>query len=185
MTDALQTAPASPAAAPPPAQTANATGAIAGGETDSSAQNLKLKKQMAAAAKPNLYAQKDEKAVPAPNETGAVVRSPDPRVLWRKQEKGILESDNGGATWRPVDLPVANARVVAIAAPSAQVCWLVGRDSLILVTTDRAHWQSIVPPVQADFVEVVAENESSATVASAEGLRFQTTDGGKHWHPAQ
>ncbi len=186
MADGLQTAPASPAVAPPPAQTANAAGGIAGGEADSSAQALKSKKQMAVAAKPNLYAQKDEKAALALSGIGAgarVVRTPDPKVLWQIAEKGILKSQDGGATWHQADLPVANAPVVALAAPSAQVCWLVGRDSLILLTTDGTHWQSIVPPAQADFVKVVAENESSATVTSVEGARFQTRDSGKHWRP--
>ncbi len=152
-TDALQTAPASPAVAP---------------------------------AKPTLYAQKDAKAALAPSGIGAVarvVRTPDPKVLWQIPETGILKSEDDGATWRQVNLPVANAHVVSIATPSAQVCWLVGRDSLILLTTDGTRWQSIVPPAQADFVQVVAEDESSATVASSEGLRFQTSDGGKHWHP--
>ena len=106
----------------------------------------------------------------------------DPKVLWQMAEKGILKSEDGAATWQPVDLPVANAQIVSIAAPSAQVCWLVGRDSLILLTTDGAHWQTVAPPAKADFVHVVAENAFSATVATAEGLRFQTGDGGKHWH---
>ena len=182
LADALQTTPALPAANTPSALTGNAGGNVQA-ETDSSAQALKSTQQMAAPAKPSLYAQKDEKAAPAPSQIGAAVRTSDPRVLWRKQEKGILKSEDGGATWHQADLPAANARIVALAAPSAQVCWLVGRDSLILLTTDGAHWQSIVPPVKTDFVQIVAENASSATLATAEGLRFQTSDGGKHWHP--
>lgn len=184
-TDALQTAPASPAAAPPPAAAANA-GGIVQAETDVRAQALKSKQQMAAPAKPNLYAQKDARAAAAASGIGAVarvVRTPDPKVLWQIPEQGVLKSEDGAATWRQANLPVANAHVVSIAAPSAQVCWLVGRDSLILLTTDGTHWQTIAPPARADFVQVVAEGASSATVATAEGLRFQTTDTGKHWHP--
>ena len=112
-----------------------------------------------------------------------VVRTPDPKVLWQIPEQGVLKSEDGGATWRQAHLPVANAHVVSIAAPSAQVCWLAGRDSLILLTTDGTHWQTVAPPAKADFVQVVAENAFSATVATAEGLRFQTGDAGKHWHP--
>lgn len=185
LADALQTAPATPAATAPPALAGNA-GAMAQAETDENAQGLKLKEQMGAAAKPNLYAQKDAKAAPAFSGTGAVARvvpTPDPKVLWQIPERGVLKSEDGGATWRPANLPVANARVVATASPTAQVCWLVGRDSLILLTTDGKHWQTIVPPAQADFVRVTAENASSATVATADGQRFQTSDGGNHWHP--
>jgi hypothetical protein len=182
LADALQTAPASPAAA---AQPANA-GAMAQAETDESAPALKSKQQMGAAAKPNLYAQKDAKVTPALGGNGAVagvVRTPDPKVLWQIAEQGVLKSEDGGATWRQASLPVANAHVVSIAAPSGQVCWLVGRDSLILLTTDGTRWQTVALPAMADFVQVVAENAFSATVATADGLRFQTGDGGKHWHP--
>jgi len=182
--DSLQTAPASPAAAPP--VLAGNAGGMVQAETDESAQALKLKEQMGAAAKPNLYANKDAKAAPASSGTGAVarvVRTPDPKVLWQIPEQGVLKSEDGGATWHQASLTVANAHVVSVAAPSAQVCWLAGRDSLILLTTDGTHWQTVAPPAREDFVQVVAENAFSATVATAEGLRFQTGDAGKHWHP--
>jgi hypothetical protein len=187
LADALQTAPASPTAAAPPTQAANAGGMVQA-ETDENAQALKSKQQMAAAAKPNLYAKKDkdEQAVQGTGLagiTGVLVHTPDPKVLWRFSEQGVLGSEDGGATWRQVSLPVANAHIVSIAAPSAQVCWLAGRDSLILLTTDGAHWQTVAPPAKADFVQVVAENAFSATVVTADGLRFQTGDAGEHWHP--
>ncbi len=183
---ALQTGPASPSAAAPPEKAANAiSGGAARAETDAGAQALKSK-QMAGVGRSNLYAKKDEKAAPAADQIGAaarVVRAPDPKVLWQIPERGLLKSEDGGATWRPVDLPVANARVVFVAAPSTEVCWLVGRGGLILLTTDGTHWQTVEPPARADFVRVAAENAASATVSTAEGRRFQTGDGGKHWNP--
>ena len=184
LADALQTAPASPAAAAPPAEAGNAGGMVQA-ETDETVQAMKSKQQMAASAKPNLYDQKDAKAASVSGGIGAVgrvVRTPDPKVLWQTPEQGVLKSEDGGATWRQAGLPLANAHVVSISAPSAQVCWLAGRDSLMLLTTDGTHWQTLAPPAKADFVEVVAENAFSATVATAEGLRFQTGDAGKHWH---
>ena len=183
--DDLQTGPASPAAAPPPAQAANA-GGMAQEQRDESVQALKSKQPMAAPAKQKLYAKKDEKAAPASIGIAAaarVVPTADPKVLWRIPEQGILKSEDGGATWRQSDLPIANAHIVSVAAPSAQVCWLAGRDSLILLTTDGTRWQTVAPPARADFVQVVAENASSATVTTSEGQRFQTNDSGKHWHP--
>ena len=182
---ALQTAPASPATATPSPQAGNAGGMVQA-ETDESAQTAKLKEQMGAAAKPNLYAKKDAKAAPTSGGIGAVarvVRTPDPNVLWQIPEKGVLKSEDAGATWHQANLRVANARVVALAAPSAQVCWIVGRDSLILLTTDGMHWQTVAPPAQADFVQAVAENASSATVTTSDGQRFQTNDAGMHWYP--
>lgn len=185
MTDTLQTAPASPAAAAPPAQAANAGGTVQG-ERDESAQTLKSKQQMTAPAKPNLYAKKDEKTAPASSGIGAVarvVRTPDPKVLWQIPEQGVLKSEDGGATWRQASLLVANAHIVSIAAPSAQVCWLAGRDSLILLTTDGTNWQTVGPPARADFVRVEAQDASSATVTARDGHQFTTSDAGKHWHP--
>ncbi|HEY6904044.1 MAG TPA: YCF48-related protein [Candidatus Acidoferrales bacterium] len=185
LADALQTAPASPAANAPPVQAGNAGGMLQA-ETDESPQSLKSKQQMAAPAKPNLYAQKDAKAATVSGGIGAVarvVRTPDPKVLWQISEQGVLKSEDGGGTWQQANLPVANAHIVSVAAPSAQVCWLVGRDSLILLTTDGTHWQTVAPPARADFVQVAAENAFSATVTTAEGLRFQTGDAGQHWHP--
>ena len=86
-----------------PRRQANAGGMVQA-ETDESAPALKSKQQMAAPAKPNLYAQKDAKAAPASGGIGAVarvVRTPDPKVLWQIAEKGVLKSEDGGATWRP------------------------------------------------------------------------------------
>jgi hypothetical protein len=185
LADALQTAPASPAANAPPALAGNAGGMVQA-ETDESTQALKSKQQVGATAKPNLYAQKDAKAAPPSGGIGAVarvVRTPDAKVLWQIPEQGVLKSEDGGATWRQASLPVTNGHVASISAPSARVCWLAGRDSLILLTTDGTHWQTVAPPARADFIQVVAENAFSATVATADGLRFQTGDAGEHWHP--
>ena len=184
MVGALQNAPASPAAAAPLGQAANTMRGTARAEAGATAQVLKSK-QMADAATPNLYAKKDEKAAPAAGGTGIaarVVRTPDPKVLWRIPEQGLQKSEDGGATWRQADLPVANARIAFIAAPSAQVCWVAGRGGIILRTTDGTHWEAIASPAHADFVQIAAENASSATVATAEGLRFQTSDAGKQWN---
>jgi hypothetical protein len=113
-----------------------------------------------------------------------LVRSPDPDVLWRISSGRFVErSKDAGATWR-VQWTSANARVVAGAAPSVETCWLVGRNGIILLTTDGKKWKTIAPPAEADFVEVEATDASSATVTTTDDRKFTTSDGGKRWAPA-
>jgi hypothetical protein len=113
-----------------------------------------------------------------------VVHSPDPDVLWRISSGRFVErSSDAGSTWR-VQWTKANAHVVAGAAPSIETCWLVGRNGIILLTTDGKKWRTIAPPADADFVDVAATDASSATVTTTDDRKFTTTDGGKRWIPA-
>jgi photosystem II stability/assembly factor-like uncharacterized protein len=113
-----------------------------------------------------------------------VVRSPDPQILWRVSSGRYVErSTDAGATWR-AQWTSANAHVVAGSAPSADTCWLVGRNGIVLVTADGKKWHTIEPPASADFVAVSASNAASATITSTDGRKFETSDGGKHWSPA-
>jgi hypothetical protein len=113
-----------------------------------------------------------------------VVHSPDPDVLWRISSGRFVErSSDAGSTWR-VQWTNANAHVIAGAAPSVETCWLVGRNGIILLTTDGKKWRTITPPADADFVDVAATDASSATVTTTDDRKFTTTDGGKRWIPA-
>jgi hypothetical protein len=114
-----------------------------------------------------------------------IIPTPDSKTLWRIAGGGFIErSEDGGATWNGT-LPKQNAYYVAGSAPSAKVCWLVGDDGIILLTPDASNWQAIPPPVRADFVAVNARNASSATVTTADGRKFTTTNRGKTWKPAE
>ena len=114
-----------------------------------------------------------------------MILTPDPAVLWRFAGSGFVErSTDGGATWQGEE-PSAGGQLVAGAAPSANVCWIVGRDGLILLTKDAKSWKKIPPPVETDFVAVSAESAPSATITTADGRKFATKDGGKKWKPAE
>jgi Photosynthesis system II assembly factor YCF48/Putative zinc-finger len=129
---------------------------------------------------------KDQKAsLQAAYRRSIEFHSPDSRVLWRAPGGGLIErSVDGGTTWQ-AQRPVVDARIVAGTALSANTCWIAGRDGIILLTKDGTNWTTIPPPVHADFVNISASDDSSATVTTADGRKFTTQDAGKKWQPAQ
>ncbi|MCC7241688.1 MAG: hypothetical protein IT180_07160 [Acidobacteria bacterium] len=109
------------------------------------------------------------------------VVSGDPAVQWRLSGIGVVErSTDGGASWERLPTGVAEA-LTAGAAPSATVCWLVGRDGLVLVSTDGRTWQRASAPANDNLVAIDAVDTRSATVRTASGTRFRTADGGASW----
>jgi len=117
--------------------------------------------------------------------TMSVIKTPDPSVVWRIVAEGFVErSEDSGETWKGQS-PYPNARFLAGAAPTAKICWLVGRDGVIVLTTDAKHWRKIEPPVSVDLFGVTAESASVAVVTVADGRKFATSNGGKAWSPVQ
>jgi len=120
--------------------------------------------------------------------TGNFITTPDPKVLWRIVAGTAVElSKDGGATWKKQELRSfeANPQIAAGYAPTKKICWLVGRDGVIILTRDAAHWVPIPPPVNTDFVGVTAQDNFSATVTTADGHKFSTDDAGDHWNPVR
>jgi hypothetical protein len=143
-------------------------------------------KKMSVMVRDRSLAQTESVMVEAGELTSArtLVRTPDPEVLWRFSSGRFVErSSDAGATWR-VQWTNAGAHLIAGAAPTADTCWLVGRDAMILLTTDGRKWKTISPPADADFVDIAATDASSATVTTTDDRKFRTSDGGKHWTPA-
>ena len=119
--------------------------------------------------------------------TGDIITTPDPKVLWRIVAGTTVElSKDGGTTWQSQQLRSfqANPQITTGYAPTAKICWLVGRGGVILLTRDAAHWVPIPPPISVDFVGVTAQDNFSATVTTADGRKFSTDDAGDHWKPA-
>ncbi len=177
---------------PPTAQpsTPESASAVSGGnaiaQPTAVAKPARSEHLSAAVATNRSLAQTETVEVQAGDETSArtLVRSPDPQVLWRFSSGRYVErSSDAGTTWR-VQWTSPNAHLVAGAAPTADTCWLVGRDAMILVITDGKKWRTIAPPADTDFVDVTATDASSATVTSTDGRKFTTSDSGRHWTPA-
>jgi len=102
-----------------------------------------------------------------------------PRVRWRIMTSGQVErSIDAGATWLPVALD-PSASVGNGAAPSADVCWLIGRAGLVLLSSDGARFARLPFPEPIDLQSVTAIDARQATVVTVDGRAFTTTDAGQ------
>lgn len=111
------------------------------------------------------------------------IRSPasNARVSWRVLASGQVErSATGGSTWSPVTI-TPPATIVSGAAPSATVCWLIGRTGIVLLSTDGMTFRRVASPDVADLRSITAIDEMEATVTTIDGRVFKTEDGGSHW----
>jgi len=125
------------------------------------------------------------------------IRAPQADYRWRiVPPSGIQRSTDGGVTWSAVDavaprsqgqqaseVAIAGPQMVLTAgsSPSRDVCWIVGRAGLVLVTTDGATWQRRPIPEAADLTTVRAVDARAATVTTADGRQFTTLDAGATW----
>ncbi len=110
-----------------------------------------------------------------------VIVSPDPNSRWRVTAPGTIErSEDGGRVWLPVRIN-AKEDVLAGASPSRLTCWLVGRNGLVLLATDGTNFTRLPFPASVDLLSVTSPEPRIATVTTADGRTFRTTDGGRTW----
>jgi hypothetical protein len=118
--------------------------------------------------------------------------SPDSMSRWRITSRRIVEhSTDGGATWleQPtgVALPAALtfSALIAGSAPSASICWIVGQDGVVLLSTDGRTWRRVAFPATIALVSVRAADERTATITDINGRTYTTSDGGVRWAQSQ
>jgi hypothetical protein len=103
------------------------------------------------------------------------------KLVWRFGPAGSIErSEDAGATWQRQASGV-QGDLLAGSAPSATVCWAVGRGGIVLRTTDGATWAQVGSPASVDLVAIEARDASQATVTTVEGKSYATSDGGRTW----
>jgi len=110
------------------------------------------------------------------------IRTADGIERWRLGEHGIIEHFTSDRGWIRQDSGVAT-NLTAGSAPSPNACWVVGSGGTILRTDDGERWQRVGSPTSANFAAVSAIDASSATVTTADGRRFFTSDTGRTWRP--
>lgn len=110
-----------------------------------------------------------------------LVASPDADVLWRITGRDVERTVNGGRSWQPQPTG-SDVDLLAGAAPSASIAWIVGRKGMVLVSTDARTWRRLASPdPSADLIAVTADDASTAVVTTADGRRYRTTDAGRTW----
>lgn len=103
--------------------------------------------------------------------------------MWRVGPEGHVERSNDkGATWRPQSSGV-KSDLLAGTAVSAQVAWVVGREGVILRTTDGMTWQRIASPnrLMVDWTSIQATDANHASIKSSDDRSFRTENGGHTW----
>jgi hypothetical protein len=108
------------------------------------------------------------------------IGSPDPLVRWRLRRRTVEKSIDGGKSWTAVPTGI-DAEWTAGAAPTTTAFWIVGRGGMIARSTDGRAFERIPFPELTDLSGVQATDAQTATVSSADGHTFTTTDGGRSW----
>ena len=103
-------------------------------------------------------------------------------VVGQLQARDAFATNPCGPPWPapPADLA---GQITAGSAPSADVCWLVGRAGTVLRSTDHQTWQRVNLPQAVDLSAVTATDARTATVMAIDGRTFSTSDAGVTWTP--
>ena len=134
-------------------------------------------------------------AVPAPsvaaarlsafaNPLDSLIVSSNPATRFRLLPGGnVQRSADGGATWR-TETTGASVTLTAGSSPSPSVCWLIGPNGIVLLSTNGPSWRRIAFPEAVDLRAVVAVDGENATVTTGDGRAFVTDDAGQTWSRA-
>lgn len=110
-----------------------------------------------------------------------LIPSPDSTVQWRISGIAVERSADAGRTWQaqPTGTTV---ELAAGSSPAPSVCWIVGRAGTVLLSTDGATWRRLASPdPAADLAAVAALDDRTATVTTADGRSYRTSDAGRTW----
>jgi hypothetical protein len=104
-----------------------------------------------------------------------------PPFYWRILSTDVIERSVDRLKWEPVAIDPPVQGLAGGAAPSATVCWIIGRAGLVLRTTDGKEFTRVTQPALVDLISITAQDALRATVTTVGGQTFSTTDGGKNW----
>jgi hypothetical protein len=85
-----------------------------------------------------------------------------------------------GGSW-PAPPADVGREITTGSAPSADVCWMAGRNGIVLRSTDHQIWQRVTFPENVDLSTINATDARTATVVTVDGRTFSTSDGGVTW----
>jgi photosystem II stability/assembly factor-like uncharacterized protein len=113
---------------------------------------------------------------PAPPE----IASPDGSRRWRIVASGIERSEDSGRSWTLIR-PAAGDVITSGVAPTASICWLIGRSGIVLVSADGSTFTRVPLPETIDLSAIAATDARNAVVTTVDGRRFRTDDSGRTW----
>ena len=138
------------------------------------------------AARPEADA-REERALRAPAAAPAAPAAPPPEAAAgaAAQSANVLAervqmAPLCGSAWTAA-LPAAPTELLAGSSPAAGICWVVGRGGAVWRSVDGRTWQRLTFPEVTDLSAVTATDARSASVSSADGRMFSTSDGGLTW----
>lgn len=109
------------------------------------------------------------------------IASPDPSNRWRVTGgTQVYRSTDAGATWSRADISPPHP-ILAAHAPAPAIAWFVGERGLVFVTRDAATFERVPFVEETRLIGVQAVDHRQATVTTADGRTFRTTDGGRTW----
>lgn len=94
--------------------------------------------------------------------------------------RAVERSLDGGVTWTTEALPTTVPMRVGGCA-GGDVCWAAGAAGAIVRREAGGRWLVVTPPAQADIVHLEVHGPDHVTIATADGRRFETRDGGRSW----
>ena len=157
----------------PPAAPAAAAAASAPASVTTTAESSRARSETAA----------DSRVLAARAFTApAEIRSPTSANRWRIVGGGrqIERTTSGGSQWETASLSAAGVLTAGF-SPTPSICWIVGRDGAVYLSTDGLRFLRLMFPESIDLVSVTATDDRHATVMSADGRAFRTEDGGMSW----
>lgn len=108
-----------------------------------------------------------------------LIASPDSTRRWRLAGTVVEYSTDDGSTW--TDVFTARAPLTAGTSPSSSICWIVGRNGVVLRTLDGRSFSVIPVPETVDLTTVGATEADVAAITAADGRVFSTVNGGQSW----
>ena len=167
-------APAAPAS---PARDASRPAAAASATPAAPADSAAARPAPAAPAAAGRAARSVGLAATSPIEIATPIASTRWRLL---ADARVERTTNNGQSW--TDVPGVDFNTLrAGAAPSAEVCWIVGHNGRVYLSTDGRRLVRVGFPEPVDLVGVTASDARTATVRTADGRTFATIDGGATW----
>ncbi len=150
-------------------------------------ERLETKKAQQSTEQPAARAESNERRDAARLEAPAAAAAPpaaraNVNAARMSAGRADIEAPDGSRRWRLADY---GPGVTGGAAVSSTTCWLIGRDGLVMLSTDGNTFNRVDIPEKVDVIAITPTDGRSATITTGGGRQFITDDGGRTWRRIQ